>query len=479
MASEIRLPTLHQELVHASALSETMTQAILDFVRPYATSIPGERPAMRDLYLGPNAGVVEASGRLRGYVAIVVGTAPAAGLVSSALGTGTSWLRVVSKEGRRIEDDDLERAFDPQGAKYTTPGMRVSVVTGVLYPERVHYIVVAGNDTAAASALAAKVKSTRASVDELLSGPLADAYTDVMKRSYEARLKTADEFLRAHDLAIVDSVPAANVYTNFLVHSAALSEAAQSSRAAAKNEYLVYSDMADPTSAHSGVMIYRGPIAGYTLATGPMKPVKGSPSVSWTNAELGGNEMSRRPFSMLPVDTGAYLGVYTRRAPDRNKATSEVIRNVHSRRVKWSGAVRSYNPLAEVVLHAPNDTHLLDAMSRLGAPPGGAIEMQPLEVVVTELPALDTRAMSLPELVALSKLATETTLPVDTHAFVRMLASWPGAAKLKLADVFASQSEETGSVAVTTATLQAIAAHAAATAPAPVAADTTNDDFVD
>ena len=354
---------------------------------------------------------------------------------------------MTSADGSRVNDEALEHAFAPVGEAYTTPGMRVSVVSGLEYPSIVHYIVVQGNDSEAAEALVAQAKKSRATLDDLVSGSLAPAYTDVIKRSYEARLKSADEFMRAHGLELDDAVPAANQLSNFIVHSPALSEVAKSSRTGAKNIHLVYADVADPSHAHSGVMMYRGAIAGYTHFAGAAKTVKGRASVAWSNAELADTHV-KRPFSMMPVDTGIFLGSHTRRAADRHKNTSALIREVHARRVKWSGAVRSFNPLAEVVMHAPNDTHVIEALTRLGVPPGGVVVPQTLDVVVTELPALDTSAMSLDELVGIASKAEEKRLPVDTGSFVRMLASYPAAGELELANVFSSQHNGTVDVNV-------------------------------
>ena len=453
VASAPRLPTLHSDLVHASTMTPELNIAIAAFMQPYV-SVTDALPAMRDVYLSPSTGV-DADGRLRGYVASVVGSASAtAGVLTPAIGTGTTWLRVTSAEGRRINDDDLERAFEPLHS-YTTAGMRVSVVSGLEYPSIVHYVVVHGNDAEAAAALVAQATKSRASVDDLMSGSLAAAYAEVIKRSYEARLKSADEFMRAHGLELDETVAAANQLSDFIVHSPALSEVAKSSRLGAKNVHLVYSDVADPSHAHTGVLMYRGPIAGYTHFAGAAKTVKGRASVAWSNAELA-DTREKRPFSMMPVDTGTFLGTHTRRTADRHKNTSAVIRNVHQRRVKWSGAVRSYNPLAEVVMHAPNDAHVLDALSRLGVPPGGAVVPQTLDVVVTELPAIDTCSMTLAELVSVASKASEKRLPVDTGTFVRMLGTYPSAGSLELASVFSSQAD--GAVNVDVELLRDIAA---------------------
>ena len=455
---------VHKELVHSSQSSDDIDLAVAKLVQPYASYDKNEMPAMRDVYLAPNVDIAPETGALTGYVATVMGSAPAAGVVTSALGTGTSWYRVLSKDGdklRKIEDDDLERIFKPID---TLPaGVRVSIVSGMEYPSIVHYAVVHGNDVVAAEAFADKVAGSSATLDDVMTGPYASAYTDVIARSHEARRQAAVAFIEAHGLALDEKVPESNVVSHFMLRSAPLSEAAHSSLVGPKNVFLVYAGVADTSEAHSGVMMYRGPIAGYTLFTGPTKTVKTRASVAWSNADLSAASATKhRPFSMLPVDTGRFLGKATQRTADRHKGTNATIANVHQRRVKTSGAVRSYNPLADVVMHAPNDPHLISSLTALGMPPGGLVTSQILDVVVTQVPALETRDMSLDELVYVASRATEKTLPVATQSFLRMLANWPLAGEKKLSEVFASQHDDV--VDVNVDMLQAMAKHAAAAA---------------
>jgi len=468
-AQQPKVPFVHRELVHASAQTVDLDMALARLMEPYTSHTAAEPPLMHDVYLTPAAGAL-ADGRLTGFVASVAGSAPAAPLITPSLGSGTTWLKVTMGE-HRINDDELELAFKPVD-KFTHSTHRVNVVSGMEYPKIVHYLVVAGNVPSAAVALAEQAASTRATLDDLVSGPLADAYTRVMTASREARMKTASEFMLAHGLKCDESTGEASVTSDFVAHSAALSDVAQSSRLGPKNVYLVYSGAADPSDSHAGVMMYRGSIAGYTLLKGAPKPVKGRASNAWSNADTAAG----RPFSMLPVDTGAYLGEHTRRTPDRHKNTDVVIRNVHQRRVKWSGAVRSYNPLAEDIMHAPNDAHFIESLTALGAPPGGKVVSQLLDAVVTQLPALDTTRLSLGELVEVADKATESQLPVDTNSFVRMLASWPAAASQPLATLFAKQAGDVTPVDVSI--LRSIAAHRATrTAASPIA--TEADEYVD
>jgi hypothetical protein len=446
------MPTRHDELVHESAMTPELELAAVRLSKPYLNVNAGA-PAMHDLYLLPNVRVGE-SGALSGYVATIEGSAPASGVVTEALGEGTTWLRVTKAAGSRIDDDELERAFTP--ITTASPGLRVSVVSGVEYPARVHYIVVHGNDVETAAAFADSIKKSAATLDDVMqmSGRHHEAYLEVMQRSRDARLRTANEFMRSHSLVAdesSDQTALADVPSTYLVHSPALSEAAQSTRMLAKNVYLAYSDAVDPNDAHSGVMVYRGPIAGYTLFKGPAKTIKGRDSAAFSNAQLSSlsaKHSGERVFSVLPADTGDYLGKHSRRAADRHKNTSAAIADVQTRRVKWTGAVRSYNPSSERIMHAPNDTHLISAFSSLGVPPGGVVTSQLLDVVVTQLPALETADMSLEELVTIADNATEETLPVRTGAFVAMLSSYPYTHSVDLSSVFAGQRGDTVAVDV-------------------------------
>ena len=439
------LPALHKELLHDSRNNEQLDAAIKRLIRPYLMATG--RPQMHDVVLAPNTSVIGGGAELSGFVATVEGRALAVGtIVTEALGSGTTWFRVTGANGAKIDDDALAAAFKP--LEYSHTGMRVSIVSGLEYPSTAHYVVVHGNDMGAARALVAKAAAAHATVEDVVKGELAAEYAALIKRSYSARTKTAAEFVRAHGLEMDGKAAPGNVQTHFIEHSHALSEKAQSSRVAASNVFVVYNNVIDPSEAHSGAMMYRGPIAGYTFIAGPKHTVKGTASAAWTNADVLPNVA--HPFSMLPADTGLYIGAKSRRAPDRHKNTNERVREAHSRRVRWSGPVSSYNPLAEQIMHAPTDAHVIDTFSALGAPPGGAISMQLFDVVVTEVPGLITTNMSLDALVDIAEKSTEKSLPVNTGSFLRALAAWPDAPKQRLATLFASQHGDVVDVDVAT-----------------------------
>lgn len=488
--------TKHDELVHPSVDTPEFEDAVASLLAPYASYSKDAAPLMRDLYLAPNAGIEPTSGALRGYVAAVSGMAPATaseegetGVLTSAIGTGTTWLRVKTADGRRIEDDALEKAFKPVD-EYTTPGMRVAVVTGLEYPALVHYVVVTGNDVAAATALVEAASKSKASVEDVVAGALAPALDSVMKKSHDARVRTANEFMAAHGLAADESVAVSNAPTNFFVHSAALSVPAESSQRGAHNVYLAYSAVADPSTAHSGLMLYRGPIAGAARFMGPATTSKGLPSSAWSNAKLAPNSPEYRPFSMMPADTGLYTPGTKGRIADRHKGSSPVFANLHTRRVKQSGAIQSYNPLANEIYHSPHDEWFTSSLARLGTPLGERLSCELFEAVTTQLPALDTTRMALGELVELATKASEKEFRVETGAFLKMIAPWPKAASQPLATIFANQKH--GAVAVSVDMLRAIYSHAAASptavsvaslaktaAPAHDEDDVGVDDFLD
>ena len=435
---QLALPTVHKELVHEKAVS-ALEDAISNLIIEY-TGVAGARPTMHDVFLAPNAGT-DAKNRLHGYVATVDGTAPAEALISDTLGSGITWMRVEGAE----DAAELEKKFTATGMM---PGMIVSVVSGDEYPSTVQYIVAQGNDQTAAADLAAKVARTRASLDTVLTGSMAKDYVAVLTRSKDARMQALTQFMSTHQLEATGT-GSGNITSNFIINVRALSKAAASSRVSGKNVYAAYSGVADPSEAHSGVMVYRGPIAGYVLYTGNVHSAAGKPSVSFTN------ENSNRPFSIFPIDTGRALkSTSSSRALDRHRDTNERVREAHARRVRWTGKVSSFNPQALSVYHAPNDFHLLSALSRLGVEPGGRINQQILNTLVCEVPALETKNLSLPELVDVAQQSTERTLPVSTTSFLNMLASWPDAASQRLSELFSSQHNDT--VDVDTEILKAI-----------------------
>jgi len=149
-APNLSLPNVHKALAHTTT-HDRLDPAISQLITPY-TGVAGRKPTLHDLYLAPNASVVDDDQRLAGFVATVDGSAPAAPLVTERLGTGTTWLRLEETPSL----SSLEKSFAPQLADGAQ--MLVAVVKGNEYPSQVHYIVVAGNDRESARALAAKAE---------------------------------------------------------------------------------------------------------------------------------------------------------------------------------------------------------------------------------------------------------------------------------------------------------------------------------
>jgi hypothetical protein len=484
-----RLSKIHKQFVHASASTPELKRAILAFIGPYVSRTEAP-PAIRDVLLMPNARANADTGRLEGYVATVAGIAAAAGVLAPDTGLGRSWFRVTKTDATPVVDTELVTNFEPLGERYTHTGMRVSVVKGEEYPNMVHYLVVEGADREASAALLAQTTRARASLDDVVAGSLSALYTHALGAAKDAREKTAREFMTAHgfDVDGAANPSQGEMLMNYVTLSEALSEPARSSRVGAKNMYLVYSHAADPSRSTSGVLMYRGPTAGYILHTGEARNVKGRQFLSFTNAELVvadspsvKADSTTRLFSAWPADTGVYVGAHSNRTPDRHKGTSPAMAEVHAARVKWSGAVRSYNPLGETIMHAPNDSHLIACLTRLGAPPGGKVTPLTLENVVTELAPLDTRSMTPAELLVVARRASETTLPVATARVVAMLADHgAGVETLDLKTLFSSQQlGEGGSVDVDTGLLVQLATKSASlssspsSSPAPLASSTT------
>ena len=461
-APRTKVGAVHKDLMH-EAERTALKLPIARLLEKYK-STSGAPSALIAVHLAPNAAKT-ARGSLTGYVAAIAGTAPAAGIVAESLGTGTTWFRVKHADGHAIDDTELERSFEPVDAA-ALAGKRVQVVTGLEYPEYVHYLVVHGNAERDAATLVGDVLASGASVADVVDGALADRYKSLLAASQESRVRAAETFMRAHKLVRVSEAdgaePVAHAHSDFLVKSEALTDAATAAAAAegrhdAKPVYLAYSNVYDCANSQAGVAVWRGPVAGYMLFAAPPTAIKTTTSRAWSNAApTSRTERSARHFSMMPADTGVYTGA-PGRTPDRHKGTSAVIANVAARRVKWSGAVRSYNPASEVVMHAAEDAHVLHALAELGAAPGSPVKAKIYEAVVTQLPALETANMSLGALVDVAAKARETTLPVDTNSLLRMLSAWPAAANYTLAELFAKTS---GAVTPTPVSLlRAIAAH--------------------
>lgn len=417
----LALPTVHKELVHSS-VHDALDEGISELICQYA-GVSGQSATMHNLYLAPNAAITD-EGRLTGYVATINGSAPADPVVTATTGAGTTWLRVNGAE----DAQRLAAVFRPSGAH---KNMRVSVVSGDEYPSTVQYIVAEGNDHEAATALASEVEHTRATLDDVVEGRLAADYVQVIQRSKDARMRAIQEFMSAHGLESTGAQEGDHV-SDYLVKVRALSKQAVSARIAGSNVYAAYSGVADPSESTLGVMVYRGPIAGYSLIKEREHSVGGKAANSWVNAS------SVRPFSMFPVDTGRFTKGSSR-AADRNRETNDRVRAAHAERVKWAGKVSSYNPRALEVFHAPDDLHLIGAHKKLGVVPGGSITQQHLNTLVCEVPGLVTSDLPLERLVDVAERSTERSLPVKTGSFLRMLAQWDDAPAQRLSKLFETQ----------------------------------------
>jgi len=420
---EVRVPDVYNDLVHASRKDAALSKAVERLVAPFI-SMNGEAPTMTELHLASNV-ALDAGTRLSGFVALVQGEAPALPLLAGdQLGTGLTWFRLKDVEEPRLVKDFSSRAapgfaLDASGA----PEGRVTVARGTEYPNTVFYLVVEANDRAAAAALREAVAKAGASVKDMVktSGELKTKFQAVFRASRELRTSMALRFAEAHGLAIDTAASPGEQDTHVIQHSPLYSEASGGAGRDNRDAFLVYDNVVDCSEAHAGVLLFKGPISGYTLITGKQHQVRGKKSLSWDNSTR-----SRR-FSMFPADTGLYLGRSSGRIPDRHVNTSPAIQAAAKERIKWGGDVKSYNPNAELVYHSPTDAAFLQVQTALGAPPGGECGFVTLDTVVTELAGVTTKDQDLPQLIDTLDRSRETELPVKTTSsvFVSLVANWP------------------------------------------------------
>lgn len=445
--SREHMPNIHFDFVHASRKNDALKAAITKLTTPFVTGTGP--PLMSDLHLASNADVAGDGQSLSGYVAVVHGNAPATAELLSGLGTGVSWFRLADS----VNEAELARDFStrPAGsfdmaAVLGRGSSRVSVVAGndansADWRKTMYYLVVVGRDEAAAERLAGAAVRQRATVHDVLKGDeqLGKLYVDAVRSSYDRRCDAAQQFAAAHGLRIDTAAPVDNMDTHFLLPT---NDSAK--------QVLAYCNVADPSLAHAGVMMFRGPIAGYTLLTAAEHTVRGQQSFSWDNST------TRRPFGMFPADTGRWLGPASNRVADRHFASTSAVRRVAQNRVRWTGGVKSYNPAAEHAYHAATDADVIAAQAALGAAPGGSVSFTPLDAIVTQIDSLDVKDHALPQLVHVLSVSSEAALPVRLGGPVTqaLMRHWPAVraaiasgeslatVPVKLADVLADESDE-------------------------------------
>jgi hypothetical protein len=413
--------------VHPSTDTKQLREELTRFLEPLSMS-----GTLKDAYMLQSAGVDPTTDHLEGLVLTVAGDAPASVFTAShLLGYGTTWLRVQDSDGSEVDEQRIIKQFRTLPAEFS--GMRVSLVSGLDFPDKAHYVVVEGND----SEVAAEVheRALAHSIEDLVQGPMAMDYQRLVTSSFERRAAAAAEFMRVHQLELDSSMPTGNQLTHYIEHAHALSVQSKSSRQLSDNTFVAYVGAIDPSQTHSGVMVYRGSIAGYThMRLRQSKTVKGAPSSAWENSSL----KAGRPFSMFPASTGLFVEG-SARAADRHKNMSERVRRAHSERVRWSGAVATYNPRADAIYHAVNDAHWIQASSELGVAPGGAVVSTDFNTVVTEVPPIETRHMRLAQLADVLENSQEKEMLVNTRSVVKWLNSYSKADQMDLGALFATQ----------------------------------------
>jgi len=422
-----------ESLVHASAHTEEMRAKLTAYLAPLS-----ESGTLKDAYLLQSASIEPTDQHLEGLVVTVAADAPASVFTTTRqLGAGVTWVRVQRADGASSDIDEARviANFKTLGPEFSDT--RVALVSGLDFPDKAYYVVAEGNDRDAADQLHERARAM--SVEDVVSGALQKDYQALVRSSFGRRAAAIESFMALHALDLDKSMPTGNHLTHYIEHAHALSTPSQSSRQQALNTFVAYVGATDPSQAHSGLMVYRGPIAGYShMRLREPKTVKGQPSMAWENADSKG----KRPFSMFPASTGLFVAK-SQRAADRHKNQSDRVRRAHAERVRWSGDVATYNPRAEAVYHATNDAHWIKASSSLGVAPGGPVVATDFDTVVIEVPGISTRTMRLAQLADVLARSDETRLTVETRSALAWLHSYDAADQLNLADIFSSQTGAT------------------------------------
>jgi hypothetical protein len=122
------------------------------------------------------------------------------------------------------------------------------------------------------------------------------------------------------------------------------------------------------------------------------------------------NTTQERPFSLMPATTGLLVDDEVRRAAPHRRQDKESLEHAE-RTVRWSGATRRHNPVADEV-YAGNDAKWEEIEIVAGATRRNDVTLCEMDIVVTELPQFEVREMDLEALVRVVEVSGETELPV-------------------------------------------------------------------
>jgi hypothetical protein len=403
---------------------------------------------------------VGSDGRARGYVFRVLGStavdARETPFVHSKTGAGVSWYGLEAFDDKAL-NKRIAAAHKSGSAAAAAPplppGMSVFTALSHRTWDTRHFLIVHGVDRAASTALLDRVEAAvRAGAPLSVADVVASAeYARVLKDSAAARRRVADAYVAAHSLTY-----AAAARGDTGTHTThALETADDASLALGAPVVDVYDDATNPARAHDGVLVYKGPIGGFTLRRGPTKATgAGASSRHFTTPvaaeHLGG--ATGTSLNVVATTSGHYYGDappaaaasgdLVRRVPALSAATSAAHAAEHERRVHYSGALVGYNPRAHQRYNADDDDHARETRTRLGlaAPASGGagddeLEEFALTTLSAELPSLDPLDMSFEQLAAAAAVTSARTIAVPesglvVKSLVRNWAAISGALRL-------------------------------------------------
>lgn len=385
-----------------------------------------------------------APGALAGFVSCLSEHTPLNGsngesIFTSKTGTGISWFPVAEEalpdEGAvkgvvsqfRSRTHETADAGNAVALSFAKTGAVVGLFGFDDQFERKHMVIVRGNDRAYAKKLQRRVASAAAAGAPFTLGRVVtgedggDAYRTLMQRSRDARVQIANAWAQAHGISLANGgQPGGSQDSHFIAHSPSRSVDVPGANARTNRAFLVYNDAFDPSTAHNGLFVWRGPVAGFWRFQGKEHVTgEGAQSHAWVN------ERATRP-SFFPTSSGMWLGTHTGRAASLHAKANQRVAQEAGKRIAWDGPVRGYNPAANAV-YCDYDGETHRWMRELSAAPGGSVSREDWRMVVLALPGLDTRKQSLSALVNVAENSGEPVLPVHATSPVihALVDAWP------------------------------------------------------
>ena len=386
---------------------------------------------------------IGADGRVHGYVLRVHGSTAVdrreSPFVHTKTGTGVSWYAIEPFDNKalnaRIKAESAANARAarwPAGASMFTASMHVGWDTR-------HFLIVHGVDARASAALLDRVEAAVHAGAPLSVAAVADSaeYAAVLAASAAARERLARAYASHHGLVFASGDAAADNGSH-TTHS--LESSDDASRVLKERVIDVYDDAANTVNAHAGVLVYRGPIGGFTLRRGPQQSSgAGVPSRYFTTSIAAEHASSANvALNVAATTTGHYY-----EAPEHKLVAAALVRRTpalsavnvpdeHARRVHAAGVLTGYNPNATRRYNADTDEVARATHRRLGI---DALETYELVTLSAELPSLDPLAMNFEQLATAAAVTSAPTIAVPESGRVvkSLVRNWPAlAAELQL-----------------------------------------------